>query len=71
MCLAGIQNFYIALMWCWRNREDKMVRESTFEKVIEYIGEKRMILSDILRRKANWIGNILIGLKAYFPESYF
>ena len=29
------------------------------EQVIEYIGEKRTLLNNILRRKGNWIGHIL------------
>ena len=35
-----------------------MVRE-TNEQVLERIGEKRTLLNNILRRKANWIGQIL------------
>ena len=46
------------------NGEDKMVRESIKnitrnEQVLERIGEKRTLLNNILRRKANWIGHIL------------
>ena len=29
------------------------------EQVLERIGEKRTLLNNILRRKANWIGHIL------------
>jgi hypothetical protein len=43
------------------NGEDKMVRESkvTNELVLEHTGEKRTLLNNILRTKANWIGHIL------------
>jgi hypothetical protein len=40
------------------NGEDKMVRV-TNEQVLERIGEKRILLNNILRRKANWIDYIL------------
>ena len=35
-----------------------MVRKSN-EQVLERIGEKRSLLNNTLRRKANWIGHIL------------
>jgi hypothetical protein len=36
------------------NREDKIVRESDYnEQVLEFIEEKRTLLNNILRRKAN------------------
>jgi hypothetical protein len=41
-----------------KNGEYKMVREITNE-VLERIGEKRTLLNNILRRKANWLGHIL------------
>ena len=31
----------------------------TNEQVIDSIGEKRTLINNILRRKANWIGHIL------------
>jgi hypothetical protein len=31
----------------------------TKEQVLDLIGEKRALLNNILRRKANWIGHIL------------
>ena len=31
----------------------------TNEKVFECIGERRTLLNNILRRKANWIGHIM------------
>ena len=40
------------------NGEDTMVRESN-EQILERIGEKNTFLNNILRRKANWIGQIL------------
>ena len=31
----------------------------TNEKVLEHIGERRMLLNNVLPRRANWIGHIL------------
>ena len=47
-------------MWCWR-RMEKIIRSQkvTNEQVLGRIGEKRTLLNNILRRKANWIGHIL------------
>ena len=42
-----------------KNEEYKMVRESNNEEVLERIGEKRTLVNNILRRKANWIGYFL------------
>ena len=47
-------------MW----RLTRMVRlkwseKVTNEQVFDRIGEKRTLLNNILRRKANWIGHIL------------
>ena len=42
------------------NGEDKMFRKKlTNELVLERLGEKRTLLNNILRRKANWICHIL------------
>ena len=41
------------------NRKDEMVREVTNKQVLERIGEKRTLLNNILRSKANWTGHIL------------
>ena len=38
----------------------KWPEKVTKEQVLERIGEKRILLNNILRRKANWIGHILI-----------
>ena len=47
-------------MWCWRRMEKiKWSEEVTNEQVLDRIGEKRTLLNNILRRKANWIGHIL------------
>ena len=47
-------------IWCWRRMEKKKWSEKvTNEQVLERIGEKRTLLNNILRRKANWIGHIL------------
>ena len=37
----------------------KWSEKVTNEQVFERIGEKRILLNNILRRKANWIGHIL------------
>ena len=37
----------------------KSSEKVTNEQVLECIGEKRTLLNNILRRKANWIGHIL------------
>ena len=42
-------------LWCWKKMENEMVRE----KVLHRIGEKRTLLNNILRRKANWTDHIL------------
>ena len=36
-----------------------MVRKVTVYEVLERRGEKRRLLNNILRRKANWFGHIL------------
>jgi hypothetical protein len=47
-------------MWCWRRVEKiKWSEKVTNELVLERIGEKRTLLNNILRRKANLIGHIL------------
>jgi hypothetical protein len=47
-------------MWSWRRKEKiKLSEKVTNEQVLEYIGENRTLLNNILRRKANWIGHIL------------
>ena len=47
-------------MWCWRRMEKiKWSEKVTNEQVLEGIGEKRILLNDILHRKANWIGHIV------------
>ena len=37
----------------------KWLEKVTNEQVLDHIGEKRTLLNNILRRKANWIGHIL------------
>ena len=37
----------------------KWPEKVTTEQVLECIGEKRILLNNILRRKVNWIGHIL------------
>ena len=37
----------------------KWSEKVTNEQVLDHIGEKRTLINNILRRKANWIGHIL------------
>ena len=47
-------------IWCWRRMEKiRRPEKVTIEKVLERIGEKRTLLNNILRRKANLIDHIL------------
>ena len=47
-------------IWCWRRMEKiKWSEKVTNEQVLDRIGEKRTLLNNVLRRKANWIGHIL------------
>ena len=47
-------------MWCWRRMEKIIWSEKvTNEQVLDHIGEKRTLINNILRRKANWISHIL------------
>ena len=46
-------------MWCWRRMEKiKWPEKVNNEQVLDRIGEKRTLLNNVLRRKANWIGHI-------------
>ena len=47
-------------MWCSRRMEKiKWSEKVTNEQVLEQIAEKRILINNILRRKANCIGHIL------------
>ena len=47
-------------MWCWRKMEKiKWTEKVSDEEVLKRVSEERMILNNIVRRKANWIGHIL------------
>ena len=47
-------------MWCWKRIEKiKWSEKVTNEQVLDRTGEKRTLLNNILRRKANWISHIL------------
>ena len=47
-------------MWgSMRMEKIKLSEEITNEQVLERIGEKRTLLNNIIRRKANWIDHIL------------
>ena len=47
-------------MRCWKRMEKiKWSEKVTNEQVLGRIGEKRTLVNNILRRKTNWIGNIL------------
>ena len=43
----------------WRMEKIKWSEKVTNEQVLDLIGEKKTLLNDILRRKANWIDHIL------------
>ena len=47
-------------MWWWRRMEKiKWLMKVNNEQVLGRIGEKRTLLNNFIRRKANWIGHIL------------
>ena len=47
-------------LWRWRRLEKiKWSEKVTKEQFLERIGEKRTLLNNNLRKKANWIGHIL------------
>ena len=47
-------------MWCWRRMEKiKWSEKVTNEQVLDLTGEKRTLMNNTLRRKANWIVYIL------------
>jgi hypothetical protein len=47
-------------MWCWRRMEKISLTDHVRNKeVLLRVKEQRNILREILKRKANWIGNIL------------
>jgi hypothetical protein len=49
-------------MWCWRRIENiKWSEKVTNEQVLECIGERRILVNNILSRKANWSCHILRG----------
>ena len=57
MSIINLESFE---MWSWRRMEKiKWSDKVTNEQVLDRIGEKRTLLNNILRRKANWIGHIL------------
>ena len=46
-------------MWRWRRMEIKLAKKLSNEEVLERIGEKRIFLNNILRRKVNWVFHVL------------
>jgi hypothetical protein len=47
-------------IWCWRRMEKiKWSEEVANEEVLERLGEKRMLLNNILHRKASLVCHIL------------
>ena len=47
-------------MWCWRRMEKiSWTNHVRHEEVLLRVNEKRNILHEIIKRKANWIGHIL------------
>ena len=56
----GIYFMNEIFIWYWRRMENiKWPEKVTNEEVLECIGEKRTLLNNIPRRKANWTGHIL------------
>ena len=47
-------------IWCWSRIEKKTCPEKVTNEILGHIGEKWTLLNNILRRKTNWIGHILI-----------
>jgi hypothetical protein len=49
-------------MWCWRRMEKiSWTNHARNEEVFLRVKEQRNILHEICKRKANWIGHILLG----------
>src|SRR5215475_9556613 len=49
-------------MWCWRRMEKiSWTDHVRNEEVLLRVKEQRNILYEICKRKANWIGHILLG----------
>ena len=46
-------------MWCWRRMEISWTDHVRNEEVLLRVNEQRNILSEIRKRKADWIGHIL------------
>ena len=46
-------------MWCWRRMEISWTDHVRNEEVLLRVNEQRIILHEIRKRKANWIGHIL------------
>jgi hypothetical protein len=50
-------------MWCWRRMEKiSWTDRVRNEDVLHRVKEERNIVHTIKRRKANWIGHILLGI---------
>jgi hypothetical protein len=47
-------------MWCWRRMEKISWTDRVRNEVLQRVKEERNILHTIKRRKANWIGHILL-----------
>ena len=57
----GAKIFESFKMWWWRRTEEiERSGEVTNEEMLGCTGEKRTPINNILRRKANWVGHILI-----------
>ena len=47
-------------MWCWRKMEKIIWSDRiTNEEVLRRVDEKRTIIKEVTKRKANWVGHIL------------
>jgi hypothetical protein len=54
--MCGLESFE---MWCWRRMEISLTDHVRNEEVLLRVKEQRIILHEISKRKAKWIGHIL------------
>ena len=59
---AAVQKYLESCeMWCWRRMEKVSWTDRVrSEEVLQIVREDRNILHTVKRRKANWIGHILL-----------
>jgi hypothetical protein len=52
-------------MWCWRRTEKNSWTDHVRNEVLLKVKKQRNILHKISKRKANWIGHILVRTAFY------